>query len=206
MGGAKLTRVELPPVLTTSPISSDTPPPRRLCVIGVSGAGKTTLARRAAAILRVSHLELDALHWEPGWQEASTQLFRERVASATAAEGWTADGNYSKARDILWARADTLLWLDYSLPLVMVRLLRRTLARLLHREELWSGNRESLRMAFSRDSIILWALQTHPKYRREFPDLLARPEYAHLTIRRLRSPREADAWLKDLSRFTLHPQ
>ena len=54
--------------------------------------------------------------------------------------------------------ADTLIWLDLPFPLVMWRLLRRTLGRIRSRQDLWgTGNRESFRGAFlSRDSILLW--------------------------------------------------
>ncbi len=82
-----------------------------------------------------------------------------------------------------------MVWLDYRFGRVFLQLLRRTVRRSLRREELWSGNRESLRKALlSRDSILLWAIRTHARRKREYPELLARPEHAHLTVVRLRSP------------------
>jgi hypothetical protein len=47
------------------------------------------------------------------------------------------EGNYSILRDLIWAAADTLVWLDYSLALVFGRLLRRTIRRTLAHEMLW---------------------------------------------------------------------
>jgi hypothetical protein len=41
-------------------------------------------ARRAAEALGVPFVELDALHWEPGWQEAPDETLRERVSEATS--------------------------------------------------------------------------------------------------------------------------
>jgi hypothetical protein len=112
---------------------------------------------------------------------------------------WVVDGNYGKVRDIVWSRADTIVWLDYTLPVIMRRLVWRTIRRVVTREELWSGNREGVRGAlFSRDSILLWALRTFRRRRREYPVLLASPEYAHLAVVRLRSPRAADEWLSNL--------
>ncbi|BAS26302.1 adenylate kinase [Limnochorda pilosa] len=105
------------------------------------------------------------------------------------------DGNYSRVRDLLWPAADTVVWLDFSPPVIMGRLLRRTLARTLLRRELWSGNRESLGRVFSRDSILLWALRTYRRRRREYPELFHRPEHRHLRVIHLRSPREVEAWL-----------
>jgi adenylate kinase family enzyme len=40
--------------------------PRRVLVAGTSGAGKTTLASRVAALLDLPHIEIDALFHGPG--------------------------------------------------------------------------------------------------------------------------------------------
>ncbi|MGN6562889.1 MAG: adenylate kinase [Thermomicrobiales bacterium] len=169
---------------------------RRIVVVGTTSSGKTTLAGRLALLLDYPHIELDALHWEPHWTPAAPERFRERATAATAAAQWVADGNYSVVRDIVWARADTAIWLDYPLAVNFWRLTRRSLVRGTRRVELWNGNRESLREQFlSRDSLFLWAVQSHARKRREYPALLARPEYAHLAVVHLRSPRATRRWL-----------
>ncbi len=170
--------------------------PRRVAVVGTSGSGKTTMAQRLARRLAVPHVELDALHWGPDWTPAPREIFRQRVEQALAGEAWTTDGNYSAVRDIVWGRADAVVWLDYSLPVILWRVTSRTVRRTLTGEELWNGNRETLANSFfSRDSIILWALQTYRRRRREYPALLAEPAYAHLAVVHLRSPRAARRWL-----------
>lgn len=172
---------------------------RRVAVVGTSGSGKTTMAAAVARRLGLPHVELDALHWEPGWQEAALPVFRERVGAALAGDAWTVDGNYSKVRDLIWPRADTIIFLDYPLAVILHRLLGRTLRRVIRRDELWGGNRESIANTFfSRDSILLWALQTYRKNRRRYADLFAQPEYRHLRIVHLRSPAEAQRWLESL--------
>lgn len=176
---------------------------RRIAVIGTTGSGKTTLARQLAERLGYPHVELDALHWEPNWTEAPLDLFRARTAHALAGDTWVVDGNYSKVRDIVWSRADTVVWLDYSLPVIMWRLVQRTFRRIFTREELWSGNREHLHSQFfSRDSLFLWALGTYRRRKREYPVLFQQPEYAHLRVVPLRSPRETNAWLENIERST----
>jgi len=173
---------------------------RRIVVVGTSGSGKTTLARRLGALLGIPSVELDSLHWEPNWTMASLSVFRERVDSALSGDAWVVDGNYSKVRDLTWGRADTVVWLDYNLWVVMTRLLYRTFTRILSREELWNGNRERLKEAlFSRDSILLWALRTHRKNRRSYTELTSQPEYTHLRVVRLRSPRATHIWLAEMS-------
>ncbi len=172
----------------------------RYVVIGTSGSGKTTLARQIAEQMGIPHIELDALHWEPGWVGATPEVMRQRVESAIAAPAWVLDGNYSRVRDAIWLRATHLIWLDYSFPLVWWRICSRTLRRAIRREELWNGNRESLRLMFSRDSILVWVLKTYWRRRREYPELLARPEYSHLAVFRLRTPAETKKWLAALQK------
>lgn len=118
---------------------------RRIIVIGTTGSGKTTLARAIACRLRLPHGEQDAWNHLAGWQEAPLPQFRVAVDTFTAQPGWVMDGNYSKARDIGWARADTLVWLDYPAQVVFWRVLTRTLRRVVGRQELWNGNRETWR-------------------------------------------------------------
>jgi adenylate kinase family enzyme len=169
---------------------------QRIAIIGTSGSGKTTLAHQVAQQLGIPHIELDALHWEPNWVEAPLEIFQTRVTATLSGDRWVIDGNYSKVRNIIWSRADTVVWLDYSFPVVLRRILRRTIWRVTTRQELWNGNREGLRETFSRDSIILWMLRTHWKHRESYPLLFQQPEYTHLKIVRLSSPQKAQQWLR----------
>jgi adenylate kinase family enzyme len=163
-------------------------------VVGTSGSGKTTFGRELARRLGVPHVELDALSWEANWVSAPPDVLRERVRVAVAAHEWVVDGNYSATRDLVWARADTVVWLDLSFPLVMWRVIVRTLRRGLRGEVLWSGNRENLRMALSRESIILWALTTYWRRRRDYPRLFQ--AYPDVRFVRLRSPAQARRFLE----------
>lgn len=166
------------------------------------GAGKTTFARRLSRVIGAPHVEVDALFWGPNWTPVDRDLFRTRVAEAAARERWVLDGNYRAVRDLIWPRADTLVWLDYSLWRTFPRLLWRTLERWRDGAELWpgTGNRESFRLIFlSRDSILLWALRTYPGRRKRFESDLARPAHAHLRVARLARPVHARAWLERVS-------
>lgn len=169
---------------------------KRIVIVGTAGSGKTTLARQLGVLLDIPAVELDALHWEANWTPASLPVLRERADMALRGEAWVVDGNYSSVRDLTWGRADTVIWLDYSLWVVMTRVTWRTFTRILTRETLWNGNRERLSNGvFTRDSILLWALQTHQKNRLRYRELTRQPEYAHLTIVHHRSPRATRLWL-----------
>jgi adenylate kinase family enzyme len=172
---------------------------RRINVVGTSSVGKTTLAAALAELLQVPHVELDALHWEPNWTEAPTAVLRDRVRGEIAGDEWVVDGNYALVRDLVWARAEAVVWLDLPLRTVLWRYLRRTTRRLAGREVLWSGNRERLSThLFSRDSLLWWILTTYRRRKREYSPLLAaRPD---LVAIRLRSARAADRWLAELAR------
>ena len=143
---------------------------RRVVVIGTTGSGKSTLAERLAVQTGLRVVELDALFWGKDWQPVPLELFRHRVERETKGDGWIVVGNYGQVRDLVWPNADTLIWLDLPLPLVMWRLMRRTVQRAATKTELWgTGNRESFRNAFlSRQSLLLWALKTHRRNRERY--------------------------------------
>lgn len=171
---------------------------RRVVVVGATGAGKSVLAERLARSLGLPFVELDALFWGPEWTAAEPAAFRARVAAETAGPAWVVAGNYGAVRDLLWPRADTIVWLDYPLPLVLRRLTARTLRRAFTREVLWNGNRERLwehAMLWSDRSLFHWLFKTYRVYRRDLPRLFVEPPHAHARIVHLRSPRAAEAWL-----------
>ena len=176
----------------------------RVAVIGTSSSGKTVFAGRLAQLLGVPHIEMDELNWLPGWEMRPLDEFRDLVAQAASGEKWVIDGNYGKVRDLIWGRATHLVWLNYSFPVVFFRALRRTFLRVITREELYSGNRETLWQAiFDREAIPWWVIRTYGRRRREYPRLFAQQSYGQLEMIELRSPREADSWLEGLAGDTL---
>ena len=163
-------------------------------VIGTSGTGKTTLARRLAEQLRLPHIELDAINWQRGWRDLTRHdpdEFVRRVADAIAAPYWVADGNYGPVRDIVWRRATDLIWLDYNRSIVMRRVILRTLWRILLRTELWAGNRERWSHLLAADHPIRWAWSTHARRRIETAERLAGDMYPHLRVVHVRRPLDA---------------
>lgn len=129
------------------------------------------------------------------------EVFKERVDRAVEGDAWVIDGNYAGrgARNLVWPRADTVIWLDPPLTVIFARLFERAVRRIRSGEELWpgTGNRETLRNQFlSRETLFSWALKTHHRRRRELPLILAQAEHAHLVVHRFRRPEDAEAWLE----------
>ncbi|MFC1853600.1 adenylate kinase [candidate division CSSED10-310 bacterium] len=169
---------------------------KRLIVVGTSCSGKTTLAGSIARIFEIKHIELDALFWRPNWTETPADEFKFKVAQAIQRKSWVADGNYSPVRDMIWTRAQTLIWLNYSFTKIFSQALYRTLKRALTAEKLFSGNRESIRQSFfSSDSILLWVIKTYARRKREYPLLFKELKYAHLKVIELHNQKQTDALL-----------
>jgi adenylate kinase family enzyme len=172
---------------------------RRVSIVGGSCTGKTTTSRELAGRLGVPHIELDALHHDPGWQEAPADVLQARLEAAFAAapDGWVVDGNYTaKFNTFVLDRADTVVFLDLPHRVALRRVLWRTVRRIVSRKELWNGNRETLRNALSRESIVWWVITHHRTYRRRWPERL--DPLTHVDVVRLRSPREVRAWLQSI--------
>jgi adenylate kinase family enzyme len=172
---------------------------KRVVIIGTSCSGKTTFARNLAQKLDVQHIELDSIHWKPNWTPTPKEEFRILAMEAVAPEAWVLDGNYSAVRDILWARATTLIWLNYPFYVVAWRAVSRTFRRVFGQQVMWSGNRETFRQSFmSKDSILWWVLKTYLRRRHEYPRLFREPTNGHLQITVLTSPAEAERFLQSV--------
>jgi hypothetical protein len=166
-------------------------------VAGISGAGKTTLARRIATRFDLPFTEVDALFHGPGWTERPT--FAQDVAQVVATDRWVLDSvGYSAVRDLMWSRADTLVWLDLPRWQVMLRVLRRSVWRALRRTELWNGNREGLGAWKDSGHPVWWAWNQHAARRALIAERVADPRWAHLSVVHLRTAREARRWAREV--------
>jgi adenylate kinase family enzyme len=195
VGRAPLARAQLPAM----PINPSAP--LRVVVIGSSCAGKSTFARALSAATGGDHIELDELYWSQGWQPKPEAQFLRLVDAATMGKRWVAAGNYSPARQIFWNRATVIVWLDFSLPRVLLRGLVRSLRRIVGGEPLFHGNRETLgRTFFSRESILWWIVTTFHRRRREFSQVRSTGGFRHLTWLHARTPDEAQGILESLAR------
>jgi adenylate kinase family enzyme len=167
--------------------------PRRILVAGTFGAGKTTVARRVAALLDLPHIEIDALFHGPGWTPRDT--FESEVHRFSAGSCWVSEWQYCQVRAILAQRADLVVWLDLPRALVMRQVIRRTMRRRLSRQVLWNGNLELplWTILTDREHIIRWAWCTHHKTPTRVAALLEK--YPDLVVVRLASRSDVERWL-----------
>ena len=173
----------------------------RICVIGCSGAGKTTVAEELAARLVLKYVCNDAMIWRSGWQPAPPAEVYAEMDAATSGARWVFDGNLimSSPSDMLaLARCDTIVWLDLPRPVVHWRVLHRTLKRAWRREPLWHGNRETWRAVFGRDSMFLYSLTHFTRSRRSSEALFMDRRSAGPCCLRFRSQKAVSSWLLDL--------
>ncbi|MBO0981134.1 AAA family ATPase [Microbacterium sp. SD291] len=173
--------------------------PERVLIAGVTGSGKTTLARRLAELWDIRHVEIDGLFHGPEWTPRPT--FLDDVRAFAAEERWVTEWQYtSKGTDeILTPRAQLALWLDYPWPVVRTRLVRRTIGRSILRTEMYNGNVEKplWRLLATRDpdeNILAWQSKTRSFWAERMP--AKREQFPHLIIVRLHHPRETEQWLR----------
>jgi adenylate kinase family enzyme len=167
--------------------------PRRILVAGTSGSGKTTLAARIAAIVGARHTEIDALYHGPDWTPRDS--FMDDVVAFTGQPTWVTEWQYGAARPLLLRRADLLVWLDLPRPVVMRRVVRRTVHRRLTKTVLWNGNVEPpfSTLFTDPDHIVRWAWRTHHESAERVAQAMgSRPD---LSVVRLTGQSEVDRWL-----------
>ncbi len=171
----------------------------RIAVVGTSCSGKSTLAGRLATSLECPRVELDELHWGPGWSTDSTDAFRRKVDVALEPARWVCAGNYSAVRDIVWRRATTLVWLDLSFVLTFSRATRRTARRTLLREPVCGDNREPWLGFLDAEWIPYWVVRTWARNRRRIPALAQSRAFAPLDLVVLRTRAEVERFAVDQS-------
>ena len=163
-------------------------PHKRYVVVGTSGSGKSTLAGELAHQFGYPHVELDDINWLLGWKMRTDEEFRRLVDQESSKPDWIIDGNYTKSRDIVWPRADAIIWLDLPFRVVMSRIIWRSFWRGLEGRVMWGGCKASLKRGFlSRDSVVLWAARTWKMRRETYGEILYNQSNEHLDIFRVTS-------------------
>lgn len=174
--------------------------PRRVVVLGATGAGKSTVAGELARVTGAEHVELDGFHHGPHWTPRPPAEFAVDVADVLTKNAWIVDGNYvDRVSDTVWPHAGTVVWLDLPLWVILPRIVRRTLRRIRRRTALWAGNREQWSSLIGGDSLLTWAVRQHRHLRSALPGRLAELDRSGVHVVRLTSTEAVSRWTAELS-------
>jgi len=180
-------------VHTRNPTSA----PSRVLFYGVTGSGKSAAARADAQRTGLPKFSADDdIGWLPGWRQPSTPEQRDLAAAIAEKDQWVLDSAYGVWRDLVVPRAELVVALDYPRWLSLLRLIRRSLRRVIARESVCNGYRETMGRLFARDSIIAWHFRSFANKRRLMRELAASPGAPNVLI--FRRPRELEKWLQQL--------
>lgn len=172
--------------------------PSRVLVYGVTGSGKTTLARQIGERLGLPWYSVDDLTWEPGWVQVPTEVQRTRIAVICSQTEWVLDTAYGAWADIPLARADLVVGLDFPRWISLGRLLRRSLVRVVSRTSVCNGNVESIGALLSKDSIVVWHFRSFKRKKQRMRRWQVDTEKPRVLL--FRSPRAVASWLHNLPR------
>lgn len=162
----------------------------RVLIVGNSGGGKSTLARRLGEQTGLPVIHLDVMFWKPGWVERDDAEFRVSVAEALQAPTWITDGNFGDTWDLRMPLADTIVWIDQPRALCLFRAIWRMVTyRHGGRPDMAEGCREALDLKFYH---FIWTYNR--KVRPRLETALA-THGAHARVVRLRSDREIATFL-----------
>jgi adenylate kinase family enzyme len=163
---------------------------RRILVIGNSGGGKSTLARKLGEKLGLPVIHLDVLFWKPGWVERDRDEYRASVVAALAAPDWICDGNFTSTFGMRMALSDTIIWIDRSRFLCLFRAIRRAVTYAGGgRPDMTEGCDEKIDFEFYR-FILTYDRKVRPKLEQALAE-----HGAHARLVQLTSDREVAAFL-----------
>lgn len=171
--------------------------PSRVLFYGVTGSGKSSATHAYAARTGLPEFSADDdIGWLPGWRQPDTAIQRELAAHIAGQDQWVLDSAYGVWRDLVVPRAELIVGLDYPRWLSLFRLIRRSLRRVIAREEVCNGNKETLGRLLAADSIIGWHFRSFTRKRRVMRDLQKAPGASKVLV--FRHPRELEEWLQGL--------
>ena len=162
---------------------------KKILVIGTSGAGKTSLARRLADVLAIPFLPTDPFYWSANWKAVPEAEVLITVGRFMDQDSWILDGNFESNIDDVWTKADTIVWLDYSLSLTLSRNIRRNVWWYVTRDSSWSGNRMSIKRVLSG---AVHCVKSFRRKRQVYAKVLAK--FPDLNVLHFRRPKEAADW------------
>jgi len=157
---------------------------RRICIMGCSCSGKSSLANQLATKLAIPAYHLDLLAHYPNthWQRRPDAELKMAHAEIMAKDSWIIDGNYSSCLTERLANCSAVIWLDMSPLSCSIRYLKRCLTNNIHR----AGRLKGAKHEFSL-FLLKHILLTYPKNRLRYQTLLNNLIQPVVTIKDMRT-------------------
>lgn len=163
---------------------------QRVVITGCAGSGKSTLSRQLAARTGLPLVERDALG------PLGSAEYLAALTEMAARPAWILDAAPYYADDLVYPVADTIVILDYRKPVVLWRVLRRTLRIELTRLLAGAHRPQGLAALSDPGHPVRWAWTSHAARRREGVSLMDCPDLAGTCLLRLTRPVQARRWLR----------
>ena len=158
---------------------------QRVLVMGSSGSGKSTFARRLSDMTGLPFVSLDAMYWKPGWIASDNAEFGQRVAEVARRPQWVMDGNFtsSGAGELRRQSSDTVIWFDLPRWSCMLGIMTRIAGRYGQvRPEMAEGCPEKFDFEFFR-YVWTYRRRQRPKLLNYFEGLRADQSFVRFTDR-----------------------
>ncbi|RJT75653.1 adenylate kinase [Arthrobacter cheniae] len=171
-------------------------PAQRVLFHVVTGSGKTSAAHAYAIATGVPQFSADDdVGWLPGWEGREIEDQYRIAATIAGQDRWVLDSAYSSWRDIIIARTELIVFLDYPRWLSLGRLVRRTIRRIISKDQVCNGNTETLRRVLAKDSIIGWHFKTFTRKRKAIEQIRANPSMP--PVLSFQRPCDLDSWIAE---------
>jgi adenylate kinase family enzyme len=159
----------------------------RICIIGPSSSGKSTLAEALGAKIEAKAVHLDLLAHYPDtqWQARPKSELVALHDAQLSNEAWVIEGNYSVCMPQRFARATAAVWLDFGRWGCLWRYIRRSMQPAAKRKGVLPGSVE--RLSWKMVDFILFQ---QPVKHKKYADLL---KGVKGPVLRLKSMRELQA-------------
>ncbi len=164
----------------------------RVCVIGPSSSGKSTLAVALGKRLGLPVVHLDQWAHEPGtnWNRRPDDVWVKDHDALIQEPAWILEGNYSVCMPQRFRRATAVLWTDLPVTGCLIRYLKRSFRR---SPQVRPGNLEGASREVSL-SLIRYLLVQYPHNRLRYERLLAEAARPDLHVLRLHSWEALMTW------------
>jgi adenylate kinase family enzyme len=170
-------------------------PYKRTIIFGSTGVGKTTMVKQIAEEFDLPVIDVDSLRREAGRSKSPEETFVRLITESIKGDTWIIDGSYTSVQDIVWPRAEAIVWLDFSFWVFLSRLIKRSLYRIFIRKKTEKPIKGRNQPARERAQTYLRAIFTGKRRRQRYFATIYNSKNAHLHIIRLSSPEEVQLWL-----------